>query len=86
MSNSAASDAPSAPILSITDGRAVVLLNRPRQHNRIEPQDLIALEQFFARVDADAAVRVLVLTATGKSFSSGFHIGALVERNAGEDD
>jgi enoyl-CoA hydratase/carnithine racemase len=86
MSNSAAPDAPSAPILSITDGRAVVLLNRPRQHNRIEPQDLIALEQFFARIDADASIRVLVVTATGKSFSSGFHIGALVERNAGEDD
>ena len=27
-----------------------------------------------------------MLTATGKSFSSGFHIGALVERNAGKDD
>jgi hypothetical protein len=86
MSNSAAPDAPSAPILSITDGRAVVLLNRPRQHNRIEPEDLIALEQFFNRIDADVAIRVLVLTDTGKSFSSGFHIGALVERNAGEDD
>ena len=85
MSNSATPDTPSAPILSIADRRAVVLLNRPRQHNRIEPQDLIALEQFFARIDADAAIRVLVLTATGKSFSSGFHIGALLERNAGED-
>ncbi len=86
MPDFAAFDEPSAPILSIADGRAVVRLNRPRQHNRIEPQDLIALEQIFSRIDADAAIRVLVLTANGKSFSSGFHIGALVERNAGEDD
>lgn len=86
MPDSAAFDEPSAPILTIADGRAVVRLNRPRQHNRIEQQDLIALEQIFSRIDADAAIRVLVLTATGKSFSSGFHIGALVERNAGEDD
>jgi enoyl-CoA hydratase/carnithine racemase len=86
MPDSVAFDEPSAPILSIAAGRAVARLNRPRQHNRIEPQDLIALEQFFSRIDADAAIRVLVLTATGKSFSSGFHIGALVERNAGADD
>ncbi len=86
MPNSAAFDEPTTPVLSIADGRAVVRLNRPRQHNRIEPQDLTALEQFFTRIDADATIRVLVLTATGKSFSSGFHIGALVERNAGEDD
>ncbi len=77
-------DQPSPPILTVADGRAVVRLNRPRQHNRIEPQDLIELEQLFSRIDADPAIRVLVLTATGASFSSGFHIGALVQRNADE--
>jgi enoyl-CoA hydratase/carnithine racemase len=68
------------PVLTIADGRATVRLNRPRQHNRLEPADVRELTEMFGRVDADPSVRVLVLTGTGKSFSSGFHIGALVER------
>lgn len=73
-------DASSTPVLTVTEGRALVRLNRPREHNRIEPSDLAALVEIFARVDADAAIRTLVITGAGKSFSSGFHIGALVER------
>ena len=67
------------PILTVTDGRAVVRLNRPRQHNRIEPADLARLRAICDEVDADPSVRVLVISATGKSFSSGFHIGALAK-------
>jgi enoyl-CoA hydratase len=59
-------------------------LNRPRQHNRIEPADLAVIEEILARIDADASVRVLILSGTGKSFSSGFHLGALAERRAGQ--
>jgi enoyl-CoA hydratase/carnithine racemase len=79
-------DAPSVPLLTVRAGHATVLLNRPRQHNRIEPQDLAVLEELFVRIDADPSIRVLTLTATGKSFSSGFHLGALVERRDGGDD
>ena len=86
MPDAAAFDTPSAPILNVADGRAIVRLNRPRQHNRIEPQDLVALEKSFAHIDSDPSIRVLTLTASGKSFSSGFHIGALVERRAGTGD
>ena len=77
--------ASTTPILTVTDGRALVRLNRPAEHNRIEPADLAALIEIFDRVDRDAAVRVLVLTGTGKSFSSGFHIGALVARKQGAE-
>jgi len=73
---------PSPPIVTITQGRATIRLNRPRQHNRIEPDDLVVLRETFARIDGDPGVRVLVLTGTGKSFSSGYHIGALVLRHA----
>jgi enoyl-CoA hydratase len=76
---------PGPPTLEIMDARAIVRLHRPAQHNRIEPHDLIVLEQLFGRVDAEPGIRVMVLTATGKSFSSGFHIGALVERQAAEE-
>jgi enoyl-CoA hydratase len=71
-----------APIVTIAEGRATIRLNRPRQHNRIEPDDLTVLRDTFNRIDDDPRVRVLVLTGTGKSFSSGYHIGALVERHA----
>jgi enoyl-CoA hydratase len=70
------------PIVTVTEGRALVRLNRPAEHNRIEPADLPALVEIFDRVDKDASIRVLVLTGTGKSFSSGFHIGALADRKA----
>jgi enoyl-CoA hydratase len=72
------------PVVSVAGGRALVRLNRPREHNRLEPADLEVLRETFSRVDADPAIRVLVLTATGKSFSSGYHIGALADRLAGK--
>src|SRR6516162_245735 len=74
----------SEPILTVSDGRAVVRLNRPREHNRLEPVDLTVLQDIFTRVEADGSIRVLVLTGTGKSFSSGFHLGALADRLAGK--
>jgi len=76
------------PIVTIAEGRATIRLNRPREHNRLEPGDLAVLRETFTRIDHDPHVRVLVLTGTGKSFSSGYHIGALVERHGGgqEDD
>src|SRR6516162_5584388 len=74
-----------APVVTVTDSRAVVRLNRPCEHNRLEPADLAVLRETFDRFDADPSIRVLVLTGTGKSFSSGFHIGALADRLAGKD-
>ena len=73
------SDKPVAttPILTITNGRADVRLNRPAEHNRLTPDDLRALIEIFDRVDEDADCRVLVITGTGKSFCSGFDITAL---------
>jgi enoyl-CoA hydratase/carnithine racemase len=74
----------SPPILTLSDGRALVRLNRPREHNRLELADLAALSEIFDHIDADPTIRALILTATGRSFSSGFHIGALADRLAGK--
>ena len=65
------------PVLAIAGGRATIRLNRPRQHNRLEPADISALVAMLDEIDATADVRVLVLTGTGKSFSAGYHIGAI---------
>src|SRR5437870_28303 len=78
-------DHPTVPIVTVAGGLATVRLNRPRQHNRLEPVDLDRLSDTFTGVDADPSIRVLVLTGTGTSFSSGFHLGALADRLAGEN-
>src|SRR6516162_1329919 len=44
------------PLVSMTDGRAMVRLNRPREHNRLEPSDLAVLRKTFDRVDLDPSV------------------------------
>ena len=61
-------DAPSTPLLTIEGTRATIRLNRPRHLNRLQPEDLGALMALFDRVEADPALRVLVLTGTGRDF------------------
>src|ERR1700676_5013955 len=83
MENATSTDGQStAPIVTIAAGRATIRLNRPRERNRIEPDDLEGLNQAFTRIGQDPDIRVLVLTGTDESFSSGYHIGALVERRS----
>ena len=70
----------SAPLLDISGARATIRLNRPRHHNRLEADDLGVLLKLFDQVEADPAVRVLVLTGTGRTFSSGYDLGSVAER------
>lgn len=70
----------SAPLLDISGARATIRLNRPRHHNRLEADDLGVLLELFDRVEADKALRVLVLTGTGRTFSSGYDLGSVAER------
>ncbi|HWZ33193.1 MAG TPA: enoyl-CoA hydratase/isomerase family protein [Bryobacteraceae bacterium] len=56
---------------------ATIRLDRPQEHNRIEPSDLDALAGHIAVVNDNRDIRVLVLASTGKTFSSGFHLGAI---------
>ncbi len=71
------------PTLVVDGVRATIQLNRPAVHNRLEPHDLQELHIILDRIEADPALRVVVLTATGKSFSAGFNIGKL---NGGDGD
>ena len=70
----------SAPLLDIAGPRATIRLNRPKHHNRLEADDLGVLLRLFDQVEADRAVRVLVLTGTGRTFSSGYDLGSVAER------
>ena len=70
------------PSLEIAGRRAVIRLNRPAQHNRLEVADLFALDGILATLEARPDLRVVILTARGKSFSSGYDINALTGADA----
>ncbi len=60
-------------LLCETDGRGVatVTLNRPEIHNALNGELIAALTATFERLNADDAVRAVILTGNGKSFSAG---------------
>src|SRR3984893_4893094 len=72
----------STPLLEINGARATIRLNRPKHLNRLQPDDLEALLKLFDRIEADPAIRVLVLTGTGRAFSAGYDLGSIAERAA----
>jgi enoyl-CoA hydratase/carnithine racemase len=67
-------------------GRATLTLNRPRHLNRLHREDLLALQQHFQRLAADATLRVLVLTGRGRMFCAGFNIEELGAAEDGTAD
>src|SRR6202047_1189528 len=69
----------STPLLDIDGARATIRLNRPKHLNRLQPDDLDALLELFDRIEADAAIRVLVLTGTGRAFSAGYDLNSVAE-------
>lgn len=74
--------ASTTPQLTIEDGKATIVLSRPAEHNRLEPVDLRVLTEMFGQLNDNPEARVLILTGMGKSFSSGFNIGSLGDRNS----
>jgi enoyl-CoA hydratase len=77
-----ATEAASPPLLELNGARATIRLNRPKHLNRLQPDDLDVLLGLFDRVEADPAIRVLVLTGTGRAFSAGYDLGTIAERAA----
>lgn len=76
----------STPVFSVRGAQAEIRLNRPRYLNRLEPQDVAALHDILDGMHNYPEVRVLVLTGTGRVFSSGYHLGDLAEKRAAVTD
>ena len=75
------------PFLERIEYARYLRLRRPLQHNRLQVSDMERLRELIAEVRADDSARVLVLTATGKSFSAGFDLSALASSaSRGVDD
>ena len=80
MQQAATAEQATTPVLTIEGPRATIRLNRPRHLNRLQPEDLEALKRLFDRIEADPAIRVLVLTGTGRVFSAGYDLNSVTER------
>lgn len=65
------------PELQIDGSVARIILRRPDQANRLEPEDLGALAEHIATVNARPEVLVLVLQSEGKYFCSGYNIAQI---------
>jgi enoyl-CoA hydratase/carnithine racemase len=64
-------------LYAVADGVATITFNRPDKLNALTPDMLSA---FFARVaeaGADPAVRVIVVTGSGRGFSAGLDLGLI---------
>src|SRR3954447_9783634 len=79
-------DAASTPVFTLDGARATIRLNRPKHLNRLQPEDLEALNNLFERIEADPAIRVLVLTGTGRAFSAGYDLGSIAGRAASDPE
>ena len=73
-------DAGTTPVLSIEGARATLKLNRPRQLNKITPEDIAALMEQLDAVEKNDAIRVVVLTGSGRAFSGGYDLGDIAAR------
>ena len=69
------------PSLTVAGSVATIRFERPREHNRIDPDDIPLLRTYLERIGAAAPVRVVVFTGAGaRTFSSGFTIDAILDR------
>jgi enoyl-CoA hydratase/carnithine racemase len=69
-----AADQTAEVLYEAADGVAVITLNRPERMNTISGPMLAALSQFLLKANADPAVRVVILTGTGRAFCAGLDL------------
>ena len=64
------------------DGLATVTLDRPEKLNALSRELRAAIEQAFRELQADAGVRVVLLTGAGRAFSAGIDLVELGSESA----
>jgi enoyl-CoA hydratase len=67
-------------LYTVSDGIAVITLNRPQQRNAQSTELLHELDRAILAAGADPAVRVIVLTGAGDHFSAGHDLGTADEQ------
>jgi enoyl-CoA hydratase/carnithine racemase len=65
-------------LFTVEDGVALLTLNRPHEGNSISPEMMVALEAAWERVEADADIRVAIVTGAGeRHFCTGAAVSEL---------
>lgn len=72
-------------LIDVADGVAVVTLNRPQAMNALSRALRAALVEAFARLAADPAVEVIILTGSGRAFSAGLDLKELGGESGADD-
>jgi enoyl-CoA hydratase len=71
-----------AILTEISDGIAVVTINRPKVLNALDIPTLLALEDAWSRIEADPAAQVIIITGAGeRAFVAGGDIADLKSRD-----
>ena len=66
-------------LYEVTDNIATITLNRPARLNTISREMLHQLGQLMLNADADPAVRVVILTGSGRAFCAGLDMTSAIE-------
>lgn len=64
-------------IYEVADGVATITLNRPEVGNALSPQSTREFNEVSLAIEADPAVRAVILTGTGRMFCAGGDLGAI---------
>ncbi|MBN2297351.1 MAG: enoyl-CoA hydratase [Deltaproteobacteria bacterium] len=68
-------------LLDVTEGVALITLNRPDRHNSICQDLLVHLYDYLDEVAQSPEIRVAVITGNGKSFCSGIDLSVIGKDN-----
>jgi 2-(1,2-epoxy-1,2-dihydrophenyl)acetyl-CoA isomerase len=69
-------------LAEVDDGVAKLTLNRPERRNALSEAMLVGLSRVLGEIEADEAIRCVVLTGAGSAFCSGGDIKDMADRNA----
>ena len=67
-----------------TRGVATLALARPEKHNALSQALIDALREAAAKIAADRAIRVVILTGQGRSICAGGDLGWMQDQMAGD--
>jgi enoyl-CoA hydratase/carnithine racemase len=63
-------------LYDVSDGVALITINRPEQHNTLSPGVISGIGEAYAECDGDERVRAVVLTGSGSVFCAGADMSA----------